>query len=104
LTPDRYSKHCGTMYATSGGISDLAPAEHCPRHAHPGLSLTRGVCAMTINRGLVAGSSTPLVLAILAERDSYGYGILKRVRVSGSEGEWTDGMLDRCFTGWSAPG
>ena len=49
---------------------------------------------MTINKDLVAASSTPLVLAILAEGDSYGYAILKRVRdVSGGQLEWTDGML-----------
>jgi DNA-binding PadR family transcriptional regulator len=49
---------------------------------------------MSINRDLVAASSTPLVLAILAEGDSYGYAILKRVReLSGGELEWTDGML-----------
>ena len=34
------------------------------------------------------------MLAILAEGDSYGYAILKRVReLSGGELEWTDGML-----------
>jgi PadR family transcriptional regulator PadR len=50
--------------------------------------------AMSINKDLVAASSTPLVLAILAEGDSYGYAILKRVReLSGGELEWTDGML-----------
>ena len=49
---------------------------------------------MTINKDLVAASSTPLVLAILAEGDSYGYAILKRVReLSGGALEWTDGML-----------
>ncbi len=49
---------------------------------------------MSINKDLVAASSTPLVLAILAEGDSYGYAILKRVReVSGGELKWTDGML-----------
>ena len=42
----------------------------------------------------MAASSTPIVLAILAEGDSYGYAILKRVRdLSGGELEWTDGML-----------
>ena len=47
-----------------------------------------------INKDLVAATSTPLVLAILAEGDSYGYAILKRVReLSGGELEWTDGML-----------
>jgi DNA-binding PadR family transcriptional regulator len=47
-----------------------------------------------IEKDLVAASSTPLVLAILAGGESYGYAILKRVRaLSGGELEWTDGML-----------
>ena len=49
---------------------------------------------MGISKDLVAASSTPLVLAILAEGDSYGYAILKRVReLSAGELNWTDGML-----------
>ncbi len=49
---------------------------------------------MQINKDLIAASSSPLVLAILAEGDSYGYAILKRVRESsGGAMEWTDGML-----------
>ena len=49
---------------------------------------------MEINKDLMAASSTPIVLAILAEADSYGYAILKRVReLSGGRMEWTDGML-----------
>ena len=49
---------------------------------------------MEFNKDLIAASSTPLVLAILAEEDSYGYKIIKRVReVSGGCMEWTDGML-----------
>ena len=49
---------------------------------------------ISINKDLVAATSTPLVLAILTEGDSYGYAILKRVReLSGGELEWTDGML-----------
>jgi PadR family transcriptional regulator len=47
-----------------------------------------------IDKDLVAASATPLVLAILAEQESYGYALLKRVReLSGGELEWTDGML-----------
>jgi PadR family transcriptional regulator PadR len=47
-----------------------------------------------IDKDLVAASATPLVLAILAEGESYGYAILKRVReLSDGEMEWTDGML-----------
>ena len=49
---------------------------------------------MDINKDLIAASSTPIVLAILAEGDSYGYAILQRVReLSGGRMEWTDGML-----------
>lgn len=49
---------------------------------------------MHIDKDLVAASATPLVLAILADGESYGYAILKRVReISGGEIEWTDGML-----------
>jgi DNA-binding PadR family transcriptional regulator len=47
-----------------------------------------------INKDLIAASSTPIVLAILADEDSYGYAILQRVReLSGGHLEWTDGML-----------
>jgi DNA-binding PadR family transcriptional regulator len=49
---------------------------------------------LRIDKDLVAASATPLVLAILAEGESYGYAILKRVReLSGGAFEWTDGML-----------
>jgi DNA-binding PadR family transcriptional regulator len=47
-----------------------------------------------IDKDLVAASATPLVLAILADGENYGYALLKRVRdLSGGELEWTDGML-----------
>jgi PadR family transcriptional regulator, regulatory protein PadR len=49
---------------------------------------------MHIDKDLIAASATPLVLAILAEGESYGYAILKRVRaLSAGELVWTDGML-----------
>src|SRR3954468_24681829 len=49
---------------------------------------------MDINKDLIAASSTPIVLAILAEEASYGYAILQRVReLSSGRMEWTDGML-----------
>lgn len=49
---------------------------------------------MEISKDLMAASSTPIVLAILGEGDSYGYAILQRVReLSGGRIEWTDGML-----------
>jgi PadR family transcriptional regulator PadR len=49
---------------------------------------------MDLGKDLVAASATPLVLAILAEGDSYGYAIIKRVEeLSGGHLQWTDGML-----------
>jgi DNA-binding PadR family transcriptional regulator len=49
---------------------------------------------MDIGKDLVAASATPLILAIVAEADTYGYAILKRVgELSGGRLEWTDGML-----------
>lgn len=49
---------------------------------------------MELNKDLVAASATPLVLALLAEGDSYGYAIIKRVaELSGGQLQWSDGML-----------
>jgi DNA-binding PadR family transcriptional regulator len=49
---------------------------------------------MEFNKDLIAASSTPIVLAILSEGDSYGYAIIKRVQeLSSGHMEWTDGML-----------
>ena len=49
---------------------------------------------MEFNKDLIAASSTPIVLAILSDGDSYGYAIIKRVQeLSGGDMEWTDGML-----------
>ena len=49
---------------------------------------------MDISKDLVAASATSLILAIIAEGDTYGYAILKRVgELSGGHLQWTDGML-----------
>lgn len=49
---------------------------------------------MKLTKDLVAASTVPLVLAILAEGESYGYAIIQRVHeLSEGEIEWTDGML-----------
>jgi len=49
---------------------------------------------MDVGKDLVAASATPLVLAILAEGESYGYAIIKRVaELSSGQLQWTDGML-----------
>jgi PadR family transcriptional regulator, regulatory protein PadR len=49
---------------------------------------------MEIGKDLVAASSTPLILAILADGESYGYAIVKRVgELSDGTLQWTEGML-----------
>jgi DNA-binding PadR family transcriptional regulator len=49
---------------------------------------------MDLGKDLVAASATPLVLGILAEGESYGYAIIKRVgELSKGQVQWTDGML-----------
>lgn len=45
-------------------------------------------------KDLVAASSKPMVLSILAGGESYGYEIIQKVReLSGGRIEWSDGML-----------
>jgi len=47
-----------------------------------------------VSRELVAASTRPLVLAILARGESYGYAIIQEIRErSEGELEWTEGML-----------
>src|SRR5581483_11116282 len=50
--------------------------------------------ASMIRKELVAASAEPLILAILAKGESYGYAIIQEVKAR-SEGKlnWTDGML-----------
>jgi PadR family transcriptional regulator PadR len=49
---------------------------------------------MKFTKELVAASTVPLVLSVLAEGESYGYAIIQRVKeLSGGEMEWADGML-----------
>jgi PadR family transcriptional regulator, regulatory protein PadR len=49
---------------------------------------------MKLAKDLVAASTVPLVLSILADGENYGYAIIERVReLSDGEIEWTDGML-----------
>jgi DNA-binding PadR family transcriptional regulator len=43
---------------------------------------------------LVAASTEPLILSLLARGESYGYALIQEVkRISGDQIEWTDGML-----------
>ena len=47
-----------------------------------------------VSKELVAASSRPMVLSILAGGENYGYEILKQVKLlSGGRLEWSDGML-----------
>jgi PadR family transcriptional regulator PadR len=47
-----------------------------------------------VTKDLVAASATPMVLGILAEADSYGYAILRRINeLSDGELDWTEGLL-----------
>jgi len=49
---------------------------------------------MTLNRELIAASTTPLVLSILSRGDGYGYALIKEVQdLSGDRIAWSDGML-----------
>jgi PadR family transcriptional regulator PadR len=46
------------------------------------------------SRELVAASVRPLVLSILAQEPSYGYGLIQQVReLSADRLDWTEGML-----------
>jgi PadR family transcriptional regulator PadR len=47
-----------------------------------------------IEKELVAASTEPLVLSLLAQGESYGYELIQEVkRLSGDKINWTDGML-----------
>jgi DNA-binding PadR family transcriptional regulator len=47
-----------------------------------------------IPKDLAAASSRPIVLAILADGEDYGYSIIRRIReASGGRVDWSEGML-----------
>ena len=47
-----------------------------------------------IEKELVAASTEPLILTLLAKGESYGYELIQEVkRLSGDKIQWTDGML-----------
>ena len=50
--------------------------------------------APMIRKEMVEASAEPLVLALLAKGESYGYAIIQEVKArSGGQLQWTDGML-----------
>jgi DNA-binding PadR family transcriptional regulator len=47
-----------------------------------------------LSKELVAASTEPLILSLLAQGESYGYALIQQVReMSGDRIRWTDGML-----------
>ena len=47
-----------------------------------------------ISKELVAASTVPLVLSVLADGENYGYALIQRVRALSAEKiQWTEGML-----------
>jgi len=50
--------------------------------------------AAMLTKELVAASTEPLILSLLSDGESYGYGLIQEVkRLSRDKIEWTDGML-----------
>jgi PadR family transcriptional regulator PadR len=50
--------------------------------------------AAMLTKELVAASTEPLILSLLAQGESYGYALIQEVkRLSGDKIAWTDGML-----------
>jgi PadR family transcriptional regulator len=49
---------------------------------------------VNLSKELVAASSRPLILSVLAGGENYGYAIIQQVReLSGGSLEWSEGML-----------
>lgn len=47
-----------------------------------------------VGKELIAASTRPLVLGVLAKGENYGYAIIQQIReLSGGELEWSEGML-----------
>ncbi|MEO6568123.1 MAG: helix-turn-helix transcriptional regulator [Opitutaceae bacterium] len=47
-----------------------------------------------MKKELVAASAEPLILALLAKEENYGYSIIQKIRDHSAERiQWTDGML-----------
>lgn len=50
--------------------------------------------AAMLPKELIAASTEPLILALLAQGENYGYALIQQVReASGEHIRWTDGML-----------
>jgi len=50
--------------------------------------------AAMVSKELIAASTEPLLLSLLAQGENYGYALIQQVReLSGDRIRWTDGML-----------
>jgi len=50
--------------------------------------------AAMLTKELIAASTEPIILSLLAQGESYGYALIQEVkRLSENKIEWTDGML-----------
>src|SRR5690349_8812467 len=53
-----------------------------------------GITISMLSKDLIAASSKPLILSILADGENYGYAIIERVRdLSAEQIHWSEGML-----------
>jgi len=110
-SPAQRSVHAGAQKAISYQFSSVNPRWHFAfssvwrilaqllrRYTHVifpvDIYRTSMYRASMVTKDLVAASSKPLILSILAGGESYGYEITRKVReLSGGGLEWTDGML-----------
>ena len=58
-----------------------------------------------IRKELVAASAEPMILALLAKGESYGYAIIQEIKTrSGGKLNWTTACSIPCCTGWNGAG
>ena len=102
--PEWWVLNVGIGYWTLGRIVwmcrlrslDARPRMGARETANTGPRIEPGSIRMKtpVSKELVAASSRPMVLSILTGGESYGYEILKQVKLlSGGKLEWSDGML-----------
>ena len=59
-------------------------------------------CDAMINKELVAASTEPLILSLLADGESYGYALIQEVkRLSGKKSNGRTGCYTQFCTGWN---
>lgn len=77
----------------AGSLDPLANSTATIRWILTGIAVL-GYGLFMLSKELVAASTVPLVLSVLAEGENYGYALIQRVRdLSEGRIEWTEGML-----------